>query len=352
MVARLLVIPMVLLASPTSAQQQPAPLAARDGAAFKHKHSGFSFPPALIGLTRARGAEVVGPQLDLYFNYRAADESEEVSIYLYRMTSGALPLWFDVSQRVVETRQETGRKTAYGTPTSFIPPSQTNPSALRLGWTITGSPLRSTTLTLIPMGEWLVKIRHSSLTHEVASLQRRTSEVIAALGWPKRIVPSPDATAIADCPDALALNGEAKPIADNGAGALVEALLAQMAGSSAKKKAKDADDVPLVWCADRTTESPVGLYRPVGTRDSYLLSLSDSGIAVRVYPSPAAALLGDKGKPGWSISLLTARETYNFVARDRLPAPTQIDAILKEPPASSAATWGERRISIDTGAMK
>lgn len=349
-----LTLSMMLLASPALAQQEPAPIAAREGSAYKHKHSGFGFPPTLIGLKRAQGREVVAPQLDLMFNYRAADDSEEISVYVYRMTSGSVPLWFDVSRTVVETRKGTGRKTAWGTPTAFTPPGQASASALQLGWTITGSDLRSTSLTLIPMGDWLVKIRHSSVAHEVATLQRRTSEAVAALGWPKRIAAAPAAAAIADCTESLALSGDAKPVAASGANALVEALLAQMAGTAdSRKKARDLIPAsPSLWCADRTTPGSAGLYRPQGTRDRYLLPLSDSGIAFWSQPSAASAMMPDKGDLTWSVSLITAGRTYNFTGRDRLPLPSQADAILKERPAASAATWGDRQISIDTGAMK
>lgn len=349
-----LALSMMLLACPALARQEPAPITARDRQAFKHKHSGFSFPPTLIGQKRVQGREVVAPQLDLVFNYRAADDSEEVSVYVYRLTTGSVPLWFDVSRRVVETRKETGTKTAWGAPTAFTPPGQANASALQLGWTITGSDLRSTSLTLIPMGDWLVKIRYSSVAHEVASLQRRTAELIAALGWPKRIAASPGATAIADCTDSLALNGAAKPVASNGANMLLEAVMAQMAGNpdSRKKAQKTAPATPQTWCADRAAQSPVGLYRPSGTRDRYLQSLSDSGIALLTQPSVASALMDDKGDPTWSVSLFTAGRTYNFAARDRLPLPAQADAIIKERPTSSAATWGDRQISIDSDAMK
>lgn len=348
-----LALSMMLLASPALAREEPAPIAAQDGQAYTHKHSGFSFPPTLIGLKRVQGREVVAPQLDLMFNYRAADDSEEVSVYVYRLTTGSVPLWFDVSRRVVETRKETGTKTTWGMPTAFTPPGQANASALQLGWTITGSDLRSTSLTLIPMGEWLVKIRHSSVAHEVASLQRRTNEIVAALGWPAQIAAAPDAAAIADCTDSLALKGKAKPVASNGANTLLEAVLAQMAGNpDSRKKAEDVAPPPQSWCADRTAQSSVGLYRPMGTRDRYLQTLSDSGIALLTQPSVASALMADKGDPTWSISLFTAGRTYNFAARDRLPLPTQADAILKERPTSSAATWGNRQINIDAGAMK
>lgn len=341
----------MLLASPALARQEPTPIAAREGQAYKHKHSGFSFPPTLIGLKRVQGREVVAPQLDLMFNYRAADDSEEVSVYVYRLTTGSVPLWFDVSRRVVETRKETGIKTAWGAPTAFTPPGQANASALQLGWTITGSDLRSTSLTLIPMGDWLVKIRHSSAAREVASLQRRTNEIVAALDWPKRIAAAPDAAAIPDCAESLALSGEAKPVANNGANTLIEAMLAQMTGNpDSRKKPRDATSAtPITWCADRAAQG--GLYRPTGTRDRYLQSLSDSGIALWTQPSAASTLMADKDDPTWSVSLFTAGRTFNFAARDRLPLPGQADAILKERPTSSAATWGDRQISIDADAM-
>lgn len=347
----------LLLASPAALpQDKPAAVSARAGAPYKHPHSGFAFPATLIDLPRGTGSEYVRPQLDLSFNYRAPDESEEVSVYLYRVKSGAVPVWFDVARQSIEQREAYGRKTPFGTPTPFIPPGQANASAMRMGWTLTDAPFRSTTLTLIPMGEWLVKIRHTATQIEVASLMRRTEAVVAALGWPRKIDAAPDAAPVMDCTDALDLSGESQPVdqKESGAGMLIDAIIAQMAGSTPKKGKKgDAEQgSPVTWCADRTAKSPTPIYRPDGARDSYLMAASDSGLAIWVHPSASGLLLDKDGPKSWAIGIVRAGDTINYAPRDRLPPPTQIRAILDGGGASRVSTWGKGNIEIDAGAMK
>ncbi|MFN4096439.1 MAG: hypothetical protein ACK4GG_06705 [Sphingomonas sp.] len=347
---------LLLISSVAVAQDKPAAIKARTGAPYKHGHSGLSFPAALIDLPRTGGSEFVKPQLDLMFTYQAPDQSEEVSIYLYRVKSGSASLWFDVARHTVEQRRAYGRKTPFGTPTAFTPPGQSNPSAMRIGWTLSEGPFRSTTLTMIPMGEWLVKIRHTATQIEVVSLLRRTEAVVAALGWPGKVEAAPDAAAVADCTDRLALDGDSKPakVESAGAGALLDAIMAQMAGGAAKKDKKaDAEQgPPVIWCADRAANSPTPLYRPNGARDSYLMAASDAGLAIWVRPSASGMLLDQNGPKNWAISVVRAGDTINYPPRDRLPPPTQIRAILDGGSASRVSTWGKSTITIDPAAMK
>ena len=123
---------LLLTSGPALAQDKPAAIAARAGAAYKHPHSGFTLPATLVDLPRGTGNEYVRPQLDLSFSYRAPDDSEEVRVFLYRVKSGSASLWFDVARQSIEQREAYGRKTPFGAPATFIPPGQTNASAARM----------------------------------------------------------------------------------------------------------------------------------------------------------------------------------------------------------------------------
>ncbi|QDX26691.1 hypothetical protein FPZ54_12175 [Sphingomonas suaedae] len=346
----------LLLASPTHAQDKPGTIEVRDGMPFRHDHSGFAFPTELIGLKRAPGTELVKPQLDLFFSYRAPDEAEEVSVYLYRVKSGSPSQWFDVSRLTVQDREAYGRKTPLSEPVTFVPPGQSRPSALRIAWTLSEGPFRSTVLALIPMGEWLVKIRHTAKSIEAASLQRRTEAAIAALGWPEQIVPAADAVPVATCTDALALKGSSKPARTNGAGTLLDAMMAQMEGGGAAKKDErltpEEGASPVQWCRDDAVKSPLRLYRPVGTRDTYLMAASDAGLAIWVRPGMSGLLDKENAARTWAVSVVRAGDTINYAPRDRLPLPTEIGKILEGNATSRVSTWGKATINIDAERLK
>ncbi|MFL9840562.1 hypothetical protein ABS767_06260 [Sphingomonas sp. ST-64] len=346
----------LLLVTPAVAQDKPGTIEVAENISFRHDHTGFTFPPELIGLKRAPGAELVKPQLDLFFSYRAPDQSEEVSVYLYRVKSGSLAQWFDVSRLTVEDRNALGRETAVGEPVAFIPPGQSNPSALKIAWALSDGPYRSTALAMIPMGEWLVKIRHTAKSIEAASLQRRTEAAIAALGWPQRIVPATDAVPVAACTVPLALKGSSKPARTSGAGTLLDAMMAQMegGGSAGKEERRnpEKDAQPLQWCRDDAVKSPLRLYRPVGTRDTYLMAASDAGLAIWVRPGLSGLLDKKNAAQTWAVSIVRPGDTINYAPRDRLPLPSEIGTIVNGNATSRVTTWGEAAVNIDAGQLK
>lgn len=350
MAVRLIAVAMLIAVSaPAFAQTKPTPLAHDADKPFTHVNSGITLPATLIGLPRASGSEYVKPQLDLAFRYFPPDNREEVSVYIYRVTSGSPSLWFDVSSGSIEQRQSFGRKTRFDMPVAFTPPGQTSASGLKRAWTLSDGPLRSTALAIVPVGEWLVKIRYSSTALEAASLARRLDEAIAAVGWPDGIKPAPAAGAIADCTTPLALKGKSKPVKADGASALLDAMTAAAASDkSIKRKAEEAP--PAQWCRDRAVESPAAVYRTVGSDDSYLLAFTDSGQAVWARPSLSGLLAGRKAS--WAVSIVLAGETINYGGRDRLPLPTELQAIIGGKPSSRVTTWGKSAVTLDSGAFK
>lgn len=349
MAVRLIAAILIASATPALAQTKPAPLAHDAAKPFKHENSGITLPASLIGLPRNEGQEYVKPQLDVAFRYFPADTSEEVSVYIYRVTTGVPSLWFDVSSRSVEQRQSFGRKTRFDMPLTFTPPGQTTASGLKVAWTLSDAPYRSTALAIVPIGEWLVKIRYSSATLETASLVRRLDEAIVGIGWPGKVKAAPIASAIEDCNQPLKLRGASKPVKADGASTLLDAMTASLAGD---KKAKDKPDEspPVLWCRDTAVKAPASVYRPIGTDDSYLLAFTDSGQAVWARPS-LSGLLGD-GKASWAVSIVLAGNTINYGGRDRLPPPTELETIIKGTPTSRVTTWGKREMTLDSGSFK
>lgn len=330
-------------AVPASAQNSPPPLETPAGKPFLHANSGITLPAQLIDLPRTGAREYEKPQLDVLFTYKDQADEEEVSVYIYRVTTGAPAVWFEQAVRPISDRPAFRRITEVDLPVTFALPGQSVPSGMRAAWTVSDSAVRSTALAIVPVGEWLVKFRYSSTTHEAASLVRRLDAMIAGIGWPSIIAVAPAAARVEECTTPLRLNGASKPVRQEGAATLGDALIASLTGKSDRK--------PVAWCRDRTVASPVPVYRPAGTDDSYLATLSDSGRAVWVRPGMSGLISSDR-KPNWAVSIVLAGETINYGARDRLPPPVQLNEILKGKAASRVTTWGKSEIKIDTSQMK
>ena len=334
---------LIACATPAVAQKNPPPLKTPAGKPFLHANSGITLPAQLADLPRTGAREYEKPQLDVLFTYKDKADDEELSVYIYRVTTGAPAVWFEQAVRPISERPAFRRMTEMDLPVSFALPGQSVASGMRAAWTVSDSSIRSTALAIVPVGDWLVKFRYSSVTREAASLVRRLDAMIAGIGWPAAIANAPAATRVEDCATQLKLDGKSSPVQQEGASALGDALVLSLTDKPDRK--------PVAWCRDRTVESPVPVYRPAGTTDSYLATLSDSGRAVWVRPGASGLVASDR-KPSWAVSIVLAGETINYGGRDRLPPPAQLSEILKGNATSRVTTWGKSEIRIDPSQMK
>lgn len=343
MAVRLITALLILGATPAFAQRKPVPLAAEAGKPFRHANSGITLPQQLADLQRTAANDYIPPQLDLLFTYADAENREELSVYIYRVTSGVPAIWFEQAVRPISNRPAFRRTTEAELPVAFQLPGQSAVNGMRAAWTVSDSRIRSTALAMVPVGEWLVKFRYSSTRHEVASLMRRLDAMIAEIGWPAGIGAVAATQRIEDCSTSLKLDGPSKPARPDGDGGLGDALSSTLESTFGQKSAQ--------WCRDRTVESALPVYRPVNSDDAYLAALSDSGRAVWVRPSLAGLKSNDR-KPGWAVSIVLAGEEIQYQSRDRLPPPAQLKEILDGEPISSMVTWGERKLTIFTSQAK
>lgn len=92
----ILAVLVALLAVAPSAAQQPLPL--DPGKAWKHKHSGIIVPATLAGTPRDRGMTYAPDELDLGLSFVVGDAAESLTVYIFRNTNGAVPVWFFQAQ--------------------------------------------------------------------------------------------------------------------------------------------------------------------------------------------------------------------------------------------------------------
>lgn len=341
---------------------QPKPIKLSAKSAFKHRHSKIELPPVLLGLARSKLIETEEDQLDVLAEYSTPDQSEAYTIYIYREVAGALPVWFDRARWMVEHRDIYGKPTVRAAEPSFVPPGQSSASALAATYDLSGKSFRSTGIAMVPVGEWLVKLRASSSSLSAAELEGRLKAALAALDWPSRIAAAPAAVPVQPCSSGLKLAGDANPAPkddDAGAAMLLDALLGSAMVMQAARRNAQSQPAPR-WCRDSIELPAAGVYRANESEDSYLIAIADAGRAIEVGQSAGHQILAQTGaappkEPTWSIKLLLLPRTLNSAAFDRLPPPRQAWEVVQAGRfASTTTTWGngKKNISINSDALR
>ncbi|HYG47187.1 MAG TPA: hypothetical protein VD846_04510 [Allosphingosinicella sp.] len=345
---------MMLCIGAAQAQPQgPRPIELSAKAAFNHRHSKVQLPPVLAGLPRTKAMELEPDQLDTISEYATSDLSESYTVYIYRNVAGGLPVWFDGARRMIERRAELGVATLHSAG-EFVPPGRANASGLLATYGVAGTNYRSSGVALVPVGEWLIKLRASSRSLSPAQLDARMKAALAEIAWPDKMAPAPEAVAVAPCATSLALSGDAKPVGkddESGAAMLVGALLGQ---GGADEKPSDQPPPATRWCRDSIELPEAGVYRADERKDGYFLAIADAGRGISVGPSAAHLLIqADKEKPGrerYEVRLILLSQTMASTLLDRLPPPAQALAIAKEGRfATSFGTWGEGKGRLTIG---
>ncbi|HET9640602.1 MAG TPA: hypothetical protein VFP12_15490 [Allosphingosinicella sp.] len=325
-------------------------------AAFKHRHSKVQLPPVLAGLPRTMAAEYEADQLDTTSEYATPDFSEAYTVYIYRNVAGGLPVWFDRARWMLEQRATLGDP-ALNAAGAFVPPGRTNASGMLASYAVTGKGYKSTGIALVPVGEWLVKIRASSRTLTPSELEARMKSALAEIAWPKKMAPAPGAAPILPCATGLALTGDAKPAEkdeSSGAAMLVGALLGQV-GATREAPGKAAPPPATHWCRDSIELAGAAVYRADEQADGYLIALGDAGRAVSAGRNGGDVLLdsAEEKKAGgdrYEVRLIFLAQTMTSRLLDRLPPPAQALAIVEEGRfATSFGTWGKGKGQLTIG---
>ncbi len=315
---------------------QPRLIAVSTDAPFAHAPSGLTLPPTMLGLPRTEIRELETPQLDVSARYRRGN-AEELTVYVYRSTVGAAPVWFDRAIWAIETRGTFGTVTPFAAPVAIAPPGATGVSGLIQSWSSAGGPVKGTGVIVAAFGDWLVKLRYSSGAGDGAAVDAKLRAAFAAIGWPSATTAAPSVAPVAACANALKFKGAAKSVKPDAGAALLGAV---MAGISAAGSAKEGP--PAIWCRDPARVAMGGVYRANGATDTYLLALSDAGRGVWVAPDTAGQLMNTGKSGNWAVNLVLPGQTVTFPAQDRLPAPERVFEVLKGGAVSSATTWGTK----------
>lgn len=321
------------------------PLALPEGQAWTHPHSGIGVPAKLAGIERAGATAFAEDHLNVGIAFDGDDEA--LSVYIYRNTSGGVPVWFEQARWAIENRANFGKPQTVGVPYAFSLPGRAETTGLKVIYRATEqADIKATGLALFSLGEWYVKMRASSDTRYPTELEAWMTQALNELDLPADLAPGPSVSPVADCRERLSLDSEAKDAPKGGAAALLGGMLGMIGSEKASERKASPEPVsPDSWCRDSSLGQNQTVYRPNAATDRYLIALGDSGIGVSVYPDSAAALLGkdDEEKASrYTTTMIFGDRRVDFVAQDRLPSPERVVELINEGRSTvTVSTWGD-----------
>ena len=282
-----------------------AALACAPALAGEAKHeSGVELPTVVEGLAAER-------LLDEPFNLAAgySGKGEAITIYVFRATHPNAALWFERAESVLRHVWAARGLGEGGETRQFALGSSAGPNGLRRVFAVRGQD-RSTALAVAQVGPWLVKVRSTSATLDVAGQEARLDRVLGAIGA-KELAGAPNPLTLPEpCPpvgardDIMALLGsEAIPKPD-GATVVAAGLVLTMAATDLAGGKDSLAANPGLYC--RATIEGVGpmamLYRRKdASKGGWTALLADSGTSVS-----AMETIVMEGKDAKSGGLVTA----------------------------------------------
>ena len=315
-------------------------LALAQDEAFVHPHSGIVVPHTLQGLERRSATAFAEDFLNLGLSFGGREE--EISVYLYRNTNGAVPVWFSQAQWGIENRDIYKGMTVAVAPYAFPLPGRAGAGLATIYEGDGGTYIRSTGLAMFGVGDWYVKMRSSSSVKSAEQLHVQMLAAIAQLTLPQELMGQDALTVVQDCTKQIKFR-KAKDAPKDGASALLGALLGQMVTTGKIESTSVAGVEETTWCRDATLGSNQTAYRANASEERYLLALGDSGTGVSVGPGPSidgSDLLG--GDVRYTPVLHLEDRQVSFVAQNRLPSPARVRELLnKRRVTTTVLTWGE-----------
>lgn len=299
----------ILSVTGVRAQQEPRRIEASQSEQWVHQQTGLALPPEAAAAGRAQIVDATDKELDIWAQYYHPKDEFVATIYAYRSGIQDVPLWFDRAKIAVENTYLADHAGGLPQPASFTPPGSTQRSALRIAYDLPpGGMLSSTALAVLPLGDWLAKVRISSDRLTAQELNSRMDAFIAALGWPKPEKEAREALALLPCEKPLTFK-KAKAVQPN--------------------KLQDIQDLAFSrigalglgsFCRDRQEGAQWGLYKSQGSQEGYVLAIQDAGRAIGV--ARRAPIIIDTR--GYLVHFFDVAEIAAYPAFNRLPSPEQV----------------------------
>ncbi|MDZ7281415.1 hypothetical protein N4G62_05165 [Sphingomonas sanguinis] len=333
------------LLATTAASARDLPVPADKG--WMHAQTRLIVRSTVAGLTRTAITDATTTEHDVAIKLESADKSVFATLFLFHPAVPSVPLWFDRSRTAIEERKNFDKGApASADPIAFAPTGTGPEVALRQSWSLLSSPYRSTSLAVLPMGEWMLVVRLTAEKLTADTLDQKMNEIIAALrpaiaataAYPGPAVPiRPCATQtdFAHLPKAkLDKSGQSNPLFTL---LMSAAVSSQIEKDKSNPKAEPVKPVaPL--CRDGVSATPFGVYRwENDDTDGYMMALYDAGRTIDIFPDLMSQVENRKTK-SYTIRLNDVDgSASSYPSFTNMPRPEQVfDLIAKGTPTAKA----------------
>lgn len=302
-------------------QARPRPIEVPANVSWQHARTEMILPPRSAGLVRREIADQGADEADVMVHYVGAEDGVLATVFLFKTAVPEPSLWFDRAAAAISFEPSYGLA---GAPlpqaAPFARPGASTASGLRVALDLPSGTFRSTALAVVPLGEHLLKIKISGRRLDAAALDALLTRFVEGLRWPAARPGERAAAPIEPCPRPLVLRN-ARVVRSDVADVLMDAV----AGSI---RPEGEQQLPI-YCREPGASREYGVYRPGGSRDSYLIALNDAGIALSLGEGInfSELLGGGRGGRRISMTLLEREATAVLPSFNRLPPPPQAIAV-------------------------
>ena len=314
---------------------------------WMHAQTRLIVRSSVAGLNRVAITDATTTEHDIAVKLESPDKSVFATLFLFHPAVPSVPLWFDRSRIAIEERRNFDKGApASADPIAFAPSGSGPAVALRQSWSLLSSPYRSTSLAVLPIGEWLLVVRLTAEKLTANALDARMDEMIAALkpaiattpAYPGPAAPvaaCATQTDFAHLPKAkLEKSSSSNPLFTL---LMNAAVMDQAEKDKANPKAKPvAPAAPL--CRDGIATTMFGVYRREGDdSDGYMIALADAGRTVDVFPDLMSQIEKRKTR-SYTVRLNDVdASASSYPSFNALPRPDQVvDLISKGTPTAKS----------------
>lgn len=264
------------LASTAAVAGQPGPIAAPSEESWQHKRSGVTVPAAIGDMKRTEISDFSKAQVNISVQYQS--DSALTTVYLYRPHWNDVGVWFDRGEWAVGASKAALDPVPVGDqPTPIARPGQTVMTGLLRHYRMGNGQFKASSLAMLPVGGWLMKIRYSSTSDDIDAAQAAVDQILNAITFPAGLPEGQAVGSIAPCVDKIKWK-KAKIIREDMMGALLNSALFPSLMEKGAFAAPDGSQL----CKLDTGNAPYALYRDQKNKDKYWMPVSDSGALAQV----------------------------------------------------------------------
>lgn len=336
---------MVALTATTGVSARDLAVPANKG--WMHADTKLIVRPSVAGLNRIAITDATTTEHDVAVKLENADQSVFATLFLFHPSIPSVPLWFDRSRTAIEERRNFDKGApASADPIAFAPLGTGPAVGLRQSWSLLSSPYRSTSLAVMPMGEWMLVVRLTAKLLTADALDAKMNEIIATLKPAIATAPAYPAPAVVIRPCATQTDFAHLPKAKVEKPGMSNPLLTLLMSAAVSSQiAKDKENpkaepvkpaAPL--CRDGASATSFGVYRWEDSTDDgsgYIMALYDAGRTIDVFPDLMSQV--EKRKTmSYTIRLNDVdNSASSYPSFTNLPRPEQVfDLIAKGAPTA------------------